>query len=222
MDHDERKKLFKNSSTPANVALERKTPTISQTKAMQSTKMRELRQALVDAGVLTLDQQAKSLGLGLSTTWAVLKGNHKCSGLSATLINRMLASRQLPKSARKIILEYMQEKSTGAYGHGKRGLRKFRARLVNGQKGIAWGRLAISAHVQDVAFRGAERWPMFDGGSSRPGRRVGRHSLKERRTKRSDPQIAFHESPLNAASAHRPVSAATDTALGTRAGVASK
>jgi hypothetical protein len=30
-------------------------------KAMQSTKIRELRPALVDAGVLTVDQQAKSL-----------------------------------------------------------------------------------------------------------------------------------------------------------------
>ena len=120
--------------TPANVALERQTsPTISHMKAMQSAKIRELRQALVDAGVLTLDQQAKSLGVSRSTAWAVLKGNHKSSGLSATLINRMLASPQLPGSARKIILEYVEEKSAGAYGHGKERLRQFRARLANGQ-----------------------------------------------------------------------------------------
>ena len=71
---------------PANVILERQTLTISHMKAMQSAKIRELRQALVDAGVLTLDQQAKSLGVLRSTAWAVLKGNHKSSGLSATLI----------------------------------------------------------------------------------------------------------------------------------------
>ena len=120
--------------TPANVALERQTSlTISHMKAMQSTKIRELRQALVDAGVLTLDQQAKSLGVSRSTAWAVLKGNHKSSGLSVTLINRMLASPQLPRSAKKIILEYVEEKSTGAYGHGMERLRQFRARLANGQ-----------------------------------------------------------------------------------------
>ena len=119
---------------PANVILERQTLTISHMKAMQSTKIRELRQALADAGALKLDQQAKSLGVSRSTAWAVLKGNHKSSGLSATLINRMLASPQLPRSAKKIILEYVEEKSTGAYGHGKERLRQFRARLANGPK----------------------------------------------------------------------------------------
>ena len=121
-------------NAPARVILERQTSrSISQMKATQCSKIRELRQALVDAGVLTLDQQAKSLGVSRSTAWAVLKGNHKSSGLSATLINRMLASRQLPGSARKIILEYVKEKSAGAYGHGEQRLHKFRARLAHGQ-----------------------------------------------------------------------------------------
>ena len=119
--------------TPVNVALERQTSHASHMKAMQSAKIRELRPALVDAGVLTLDQQAESLGLGRSTAWAVLKGNHKSSGLSTTLINRMLASPPLPGSARKIILEYVGEKSAGAYGHSKERLRQFRARLAKGQ-----------------------------------------------------------------------------------------
>jgi hypothetical protein len=119
--------------TPVNVALERQTSHTSHMKAMQSAKIRELRPALVDAGVLTLDQQAESLGLGRSTAWAVLKGNHKSSGLSTTLINRMLASPPLPGSARKIILEYVGEKSAGAYGHSKERLRQFRARLAKGQ-----------------------------------------------------------------------------------------
>ena len=109
-------------------------PSFSSMKAMQSAKIRELRQALADTGVLTLDQQAKSLGVSRSTAWAVLKGNHKSSGLSATLINRMLASPQLPGSARKIILEYVGEKSAGAYGHGMERLRHFCARLANGHK----------------------------------------------------------------------------------------
>ena len=120
--------------TPANVALERQTSsTISHMKAMQSAKIRELRPALVDAGVLTLDQQTESLGLGRSTAWAILQGNHKSSGLSAATIKRMLTSQQLPPPARKILLEYVEEKLAGAYGHGKWRLRQFRARLANGQ-----------------------------------------------------------------------------------------
>ena len=123
-------------NAPAKVILERQTKSasaIGRMKATQCSKIRELRQALVDAGHLTLDQQAKSLGVSRSTAWAVLKGNHKSSGLSTTLINRMLASPQLPRSAKKIILEYVEEKSTGAYGHGMERLRQFRARLANGQ-----------------------------------------------------------------------------------------
>ena len=130
IDHDERSKQLH----PCKSYPERQTSrSISHMKAMQSAKIRELRRALVDAGILTLDQQAKSLGVSRSTAWAVLKGNHKSSGLSAALINRMLASPQLPGSARKIILEYVEEKSAGAYGHGKVQLRQFRARLAYGQ-----------------------------------------------------------------------------------------
>ena len=102
-------------------------------KAMQSAKIRELRPALVDAGVLMLDQQTESLGLGRSTAWAILQGNHKSSGLSAATIKRMLTSQQLPPPARKILLEYVEEKLAGAYGHNPARLRQFRARLANGQ-----------------------------------------------------------------------------------------
>ena len=114
-----------------NIAVERQTSAFISNTIDENSR---LRQALADAGVLSLDQQAKSLGVSRSTAWAVLKGNHKSYGLSATLINRMLASPQLPRSARKIILEYVEEKSAGAYGHGKEPLRQFRARLANGHK----------------------------------------------------------------------------------------
>ena len=118
--------------TAVNGVAVRRTPASisSNIRAMQSAKIRELRHALVDAGVLGLNQQAKSLGLSRSTAWAVLKGNHKASGLSATIIKRMLASPQLPPSATKVILEYVAKKSTGAYGHNEDRLRIFRAELA--------------------------------------------------------------------------------------------
>ena len=113
----------------ANVALEWRAKSAGHMKAKQCAKIRELRQALVKAGYLTLRRQAESLGLARSTAWATLRGNHKHSGLSAVTIKRMLASAQLPPPARKILSEYVEQKLAGAYGHNKTQLRKFRERL---------------------------------------------------------------------------------------------
>ena len=121
-----------------NRAVERRTLALthSDMKAKQCAKIRELRQALVEAGYLKVRQQAESLGLGRSTAWETLQGNHKHSGLSAAIIKRMLASQQLPPPARKILSEYVEQKLAGAYGHNETQLRKFRERLgANGFSG---------------------------------------------------------------------------------------
>jgi hypothetical protein len=98
-------------------------------KAQQSAKIRELGEALVAAGFLTLDDQAKALGLPRSTTWTILKGNHKGSGLSASIINRILGARQLPAVVEDKVLEYVEDKATGCYGHSRLLRRKFVTRL---------------------------------------------------------------------------------------------
>jgi hypothetical protein len=98
-------------------------------KARQSAKLRELRQALMDAGFVRLDKQARVLELSRSTAWTVMSGSHKSSGLSAAIIKRMLNSPQLPPSARTVLLEYVEEKSAGLYGHGQHQLRLFRVQL---------------------------------------------------------------------------------------------
>ena len=98
-------------------------------KALQSSKIRELRQALVQAGYVTLIQQAKCLNLSRSSAWAVLQGNHKTSGLSAATVNQILTSHQLPPAAKEILVEYVAEKLAGVYGHKQAQLRKFRARV---------------------------------------------------------------------------------------------
>ena len=46
-------------------------------KAQQRIKIQEIRSALKRTGFLTLDEQAKVLGLPRSTAWSVLKPNHK-------------------------------------------------------------------------------------------------------------------------------------------------
>ena len=98
-------------------------------KARQAAKIRELGDALVTAGFATLDEQAEVLGLSRSTTWTILKANHKASGLSASIINRMLAAPRLPTSARAKLLEYIREKSAGLYGGNRSQLRRFANRV---------------------------------------------------------------------------------------------
>ena len=98
-------------------------------KARQSSKIRELAQAVESAGFHTLDEQAKTLGLSRSTAWTIRRASHKSSELSAAIINRMLAAPELPPLARTKILEYVEEKAAGLYGGSRSQRRKFAARL---------------------------------------------------------------------------------------------
>ena len=102
---------------------------VARMKGRQCAKIRDLRQALIDAGYQSLDQQATALGLSRSTTWAVLQGHHKASGLSAAIISRMMASPRLPPSASTVLLEYIKERSAGAYGHNGTQVSRFLRRL---------------------------------------------------------------------------------------------
>jgi hypothetical protein len=98
-------------------------------KALQSSKIREIGEALVAAGFRALDEQAEALGLCRSTTWTILKGNYKNSGLSAATLKRILAAPQLPPNVRARIHEYIEEKTAGLYGDSKPRIRKFTASL---------------------------------------------------------------------------------------------
>ena len=98
-------------------------------RARQTLRIRAIRAALISSGFVSLDQQTKALGLSRSTTWAVLQGNHKCTGLRAGLVVRMLASPRLPRNVRTILLTYVSERTQGAYGHGHLQRRRFMAQL---------------------------------------------------------------------------------------------
>jgi hypothetical protein len=104
-------------------------PTSRNIKLQQCAKIAELRQALVLAGFYSLDRQALALGLGRSTTWIVLKAGHKSTGLTGSIVRRILGSPELPLNARQIIEQYVAHKLAGAYGHDKKQLRKFRDAL---------------------------------------------------------------------------------------------
>jgi len=99
-------------------------------KSDQSRKLCELRDALLAAGFHTIEQQSRALGGGRSTCWTIIASAHKGSGLSAAIINRMLAAPQLPLAARAKILEYVFEKADGQYGYSAAQCRKFIARIA--------------------------------------------------------------------------------------------
>jgi len=98
-------------------------------KERQSFKIKELSDALVKAGLLSLDEQATALGLCRSTTWTILTAKHKNYGLSGAVINRIFQSSKLDPCVRAKLIEYVREKSAGYYGHNKAQLRRFRESL---------------------------------------------------------------------------------------------
>ena len=102
---------------------------ISGLKARQAAKVREIGEALVAAGHDNLDDQAAALGLSRSTTWTIIRGTHKSSGLSAATLNRMLSARDLHVLVRRKVLEYIAEKSAGRYGSPQNCLQRFNQRL---------------------------------------------------------------------------------------------
>ena len=104
---------------------------LSEMKARQSAKIRELGQVLIDVGLRSLDDQANALGLPRSTAWTILKTCHKSYGLSAAVIERMLRSSKLPPRARTILVEYVEEKSFGLYGGARKQQQRFAVRLSN-------------------------------------------------------------------------------------------
>jgi len=99
-------------------------------KDLQCRKIRQLKDALIEASFVALDEQAWALSLSRSTAWTVMRGTHKGSGLSATIVSRMLNSPNLPPYVRTKVLEYVEEKSAGLYGHAMSPRRKFVERLT--------------------------------------------------------------------------------------------
>jgi hypothetical protein len=86
-------------------------PSLADVKARQSSKIREIGEALITAGFVSLDAQAKALGLPRSTAWTILSAEHKGTGISARIICRMLSSKRIPRLVRAEIMEYAELKS---------------------------------------------------------------------------------------------------------------
>jgi hypothetical protein len=101
------------------------------------------REPLLSAGFRTLDAQTNALGLACSTTWTILTGSHKASGLSASTINRNLAALQLPPLTRSKIREYFEEKPPST----RRTSRRNRQRRAAGNGSDRLVPLAVAAEL---------------------------------------------------------------------------
>jgi transcriptional regulator with XRE-family HTH domain len=66
------------------------TASFAKGKVRRSIKLREVELVLRRAGLITLDEQARALGLSRTTTWKILRGNRKSFEPSAASINRIL------------------------------------------------------------------------------------------------------------------------------------
>ena len=102
---------------------------LADVKARQSSKIREIGEALITAGFVSLNAQAKVFALPRSTAWTILSAKHKGTGLCARIICRMLSSGELPVLVRAKIMEYAKEKAAGTYGGTDRQRRRFTAKL---------------------------------------------------------------------------------------------
>ena len=118
-------------------------PNSGSARKQQRLKIEEITRTLAECGFVTLDKQAYVLGLSRSTAWTIIRGTHKTSGLSATTINRMLATGRLPLRVRLKVLEYIAEKMSGAYGDRKHCLKAFASRIS-------------PVHMHAALFRGAK------------------------------------------------------------------
>jgi hypothetical protein len=91
--------------------------------------MGEVEAALRRAGLIALDEQAKALGISRTTTWKLFRSDYNNCDPSPVIINRILCAPRLPLAARIKILEYIQERVSGMYGHTKSQSRRFSIRI---------------------------------------------------------------------------------------------
>jgi hypothetical protein len=75
-------------------------------------RLRDIGNALIAAGYYSLGKQAKALGVGRSTAWNIVNGKNKCDRLAKKTTDRILANPETPPTVRKIIKQYLDEKTS--------------------------------------------------------------------------------------------------------------
>lgn len=71
--------------------------------------LEDIAEALKSSGYMSLDEQAKALGLPRSTTWTIMRSKHKLGRLSTKTANRILANAEAPLAVRAAIKRYLAD-----------------------------------------------------------------------------------------------------------------
>jgi len=81
------------------------------TSSMRRTiPVQRIADALVEAGYISLDQQARALGVHRATAWTIMRTKHKLGYLNGKTAERMLANPELPTCIRDVLHRYATEK----------------------------------------------------------------------------------------------------------------
>ena len=113
-----------------------------------AVKIQHIADAIVAAGYISLDSQAKALGLKRSTAWTIIKTKHKLDRLSGKTTDRMLANLELPPPVRAVVQQYLAERSVAAGRKRRRRQRRpltpfARANVVGASREMTMGKITI-------------------------------------------------------------------------------
>jgi hypothetical protein len=72
--------------------------------------LQNISEALIAAGFVSLDEQAKALGIHRATAWTIIKHKHKLDRLQRETVARILANPGTPRSVRSVVEQYAAER----------------------------------------------------------------------------------------------------------------
>jgi hypothetical protein len=76
-----------------------------------SIELDRISEALIASGHISLDEQAKALGLCRSTAWVIIKKKYKFGRLNTKTIDRILSNTQTPPAVRMLVEQYVAKRS---------------------------------------------------------------------------------------------------------------
>jgi len=79
-------------------------------------KLQHVVDALVASGYISLDQQAKALGLHRATVWTITKQKHKLGRLSTKTLARIISNPDTPPLVLTAIYEYVVQQRVDCVG----------------------------------------------------------------------------------------------------------
>jgi hypothetical protein len=77
----------------------------------EPTEFARISEALIASGYISLDEQAKALGVHRNTAWTIVKNKYKLGRLSTKTIDRILTNPRTSPSVRAVDQQYLAKRS---------------------------------------------------------------------------------------------------------------